>query len=243
MNAMDCCALEHPYQSGRHDDGAPLRPGGDHLTRLICEHAAFGQGQRVLDLGCGVGVGTRLLQAHGCVAFGLDRAVPRLAMARRNVPGLPAVAADGRCLPFADGCFDGIVAECVFSLIGYQAANFAECARVLRAGGRLALTDLYARAGEATNRYAGGGAGGCLSGMTTRDAIFAALADAGLSIETWQDHTPRLASFVAQLIFNDQGGEALWAGDGPAAAAALRARRPGYFLLIARKSERNPAHE
>jgi ubiquinone/menaquinone biosynthesis C-methylase UbiE len=243
MNAMDCCALEHPYQSGRHDDGAPLRPGGDQLTRRACECAEFGQGQRVLDLGCGVGVGTRQLQARGCVAFGLDRAPHRLAMARRNVPGLLAVAADGRRLPFADGCFDGIVAECVFSLIGYRAAHFAECARVLRAGGRLALTDLYARAGIIPDRCADGTAGGCLSGMTTRDAIFAALADAGLSIETWQDHTPLLKSFVAQLIFNDQGGEALWAGDVPAAAAALRARRPGYFLLLARKPERSSAHE
>ena len=240
---MDCCALEHPYQSGRHDDGAPLRPGGDELTRLICEHAAFGAGQRVLDLGCGVGVGTRQLQASGCLVFGLDRAPHRLAMACRTLPGLPAVAADGRGLPFADRCFDGIVAECAFSLIGYQAANFAECARVLRPGGRLALTDLYARAGEATDHRTDGGASGCLAGMTTRETIFAALADAGLSIDTWQDHTPRLASFVAQLILSDQGGEALWLGDGPAAGAALRARRPGYFLLVARKPERRSAHE
>ena len=240
---MECCALEHPYQSGRHDDGAPLRPGGDELTRLACEYAALGPGQRVLDLGCGVGVGTRLLRACGCLAFGLDRAPHRLATARRKVPGLPAVAGDGRRLPFADASFDGVVAECVFSLIGYQATHFAECARVLRPGGRLAITDLYARAGEATDGHAGGGAGGCLSGMTTRDAIFAALADAGLSIETWQDHTPRLASFVAQLILSERGGEALWADDGPAGAAALRTRRPGYFLLVARKPGRTSAHE
>ena len=236
---MACDALEHPYQSGRHDDGAPLRPGGDELTRLAFECAAFAAGQRVLDLGCGVGVATRLLHARGCLAFGVDRAAARLVQARRSEPGLLLAASDGRQLPFADACLDGIVAECVFSLIGYQAENFAECLRVLRPGGRLALTDLYARAdvGSATSLA------GCLAGMTTRAAILAALAGAGLHVDTWQDHTPRLNAFVAQLLFSGQGAEALWAGDGQADASALRARRPGYFLLIASKPQRKSAHE
>ena len=238
---MDCCALEHPYQSGRHDDGAPLRPGGAELTRLAFECAGFTAGQRALDVGCGVGVGTHLLHARGCLAFGVDLAQRRLVEARRGQPGLLTVAADGRRLPFADACFDGIVAECVFSLIGYQAANFAECARVLRRGGRLALTDLYARANAGAEAPGDAAPAGCLAGMTTRDAVFAALAAAGLSIETWQDHTPRLKSFVAQLIFGGQGGEALWTGNG-AAAASLRARRPGYFLLVASKPDRRAAY-
>ena len=243
MNATDCCALEHPYQSGRHDDGAPLRPGGDELSRLAFDCAGFSAGQRVLDLGCGVGVGTRLLHARGCLAVGLDRASARLAQARRSEPGLVLVAGDGRRLPFADDSFDGIVAECVCSLIGYSAGFFAECARVLRPGGRLALTDLYARADAGTETPGDAALAGCLAGMTTRDAIIAALAGAGLRIETWQDHTPRLASFVAQLIFSGQGGEALYSGEGPAGAAALRARRPGYFLLVASKPERTSAYE
>ena len=243
MNATTHCALEHPYQSGRHDDGAPLRPGGDELTRLAFERAAFAAGQRVLDVGCGVGVGTRLLHARGCVAFGVDLAPRRLVEARRGQPGLLAVAADGRRLPFADACFDGIVAECVYSLIGYAAGHFAECARVLRPGGRLALTDLYARADAGTEAPGDAALAGCLAGMTTCDAIFSALTAAGLNIETWQDHTPRLKSFVAQLIFSGQGGETLCCGDDPAGAATLRAHRPGYFLLVASKPERTSAHE
>ena len=238
MNATDCCALEHPYQSGRHDDGAPLRPGGDELTRLAFDCAGFAAGQGVLDLGCGVGIATRLLHARGCVAFGVDRAPQRLALARRTEPGLLLVAGDGRRLPFAEECFDGIVAECVFSLIGYAASHFAECARVLRPGGRLALTDLYARADAATEAPGDTALAGCLAGMTTRAAIVGALTDAGLHVDAWQDHTPRLKSFVAQLIFSGPSGEALWTGDGPAGAAALRALRPGYFLLVASKPQK-----
>lgn len=236
---MDCCALEHPYQSGRHDDGAPLRPGGDELSLRAFDCAAFAAGQRVLDLGCGVGVVTRLLHARGCLAFALDRAHGRLVQARRSETGLLPVAADGRRLPFANDSLDGIISECAFSLIGYSAEHFAECRRVLRPGGRLALTDLYARADTATDAPLAG----CLGGMTTRDAIFAALTDAGLCVETWQDHTPRLKAFVAQLIFSGRSAELLCSGDGLAGTAALRARRPGYFLLVAAKPERSEAHE
>ena len=248
---MEHCALEHPYQSGRHDDGAPLRPGGDELSLRAFDGAAFAAGQRVLDLGCGVGVATRLLHARGCLAFALDRAHGRLVQARRYEPGLLPVAADGRQLPFANDSLDGIISECAFSLIGYSADLLSECRRVLRPGGRLALTDLYARAGAAPdvapnvahNAATNAPPAGCLGGMTTRDAIFAALSAAGLRVETWQDHTPRLKSFVAQLMFSGQCAKLPFCGDDPAGAAALRARRPGYFLLIAAKPERSENHE
>ena len=240
---MPSCVLEHPYQSGCHDAGAPLRPGGEELTRRALNCAGFRVGERVLDLGCGVGVATRLLHARGCLAFALDRAHGRLVQARRYEPGLLPVAADGRQLPFANDSLDGIISECAFSLIGYSADLLSECRRVLRPGGRLALTDLYARADAAPDVATNAPLAGCLGGMTTRDAIFAALSAAGLGVETWQDHTPRLKSFVAQLMFSGQGAELPFFGDDPAGAAALRARRPGYFLLIAAKPERSENHE
>jgi SAM-dependent methyltransferase len=232
---MQHCALEHPYQSGRHDDGAPLRPGGAELTQRALHCAGFCAGERVLDLGCGVGVATRMLHERGCRAHGLDLAAPRLAMARRTAPELAMVAGDARCLPFADGAFDGMLAECALSLIGYTADNLAECRRVLRPGARFAVTDLFARAeGPAPSPSSG-----CLGGMVSREAILAAFAGAGFTVELWEDHSDRLKAFMAQLIFSGAGAEALWACDGENGAAALRARRPGYFLLVANRQERS----
>ena len=232
---MNTCALEHPYQAGRHDSGSPLRPGGAELTLRALQCAGFGPGQRVLDLGCGVGIGTRLLRRQGCQALGVDLAVHRLALARREDPALALVAADARLLPLADGCLDGILAECSLSLIGYTAATLAECRRVLRPGGRLAITDLYSRAQP--EALAAGPVAGCLGGMVTRDAMLGALAAAGLRLQRWEDHSERLKAFVAQLIFSGAGAQALWACDGPDGAAALRARRPGYCLLVATRPE------
>jgi arsenite methyltransferase len=232
---VNTCALEHPYQAGRHDSGTPLRPGGTELTLRALQCAGFAPGQRVLDLGCGVGIATRLLRRHGCQAFGVDLAVHRLALARREDPALALVAADGRRLPFADQSLDGILAECSLSLIGYSAATLAECRRVLRPGGRLAITDLYSRAQPGAEAV--GAVAGCLGGMVTRNAMLAALAAAGLRLQRWEDHTERLKAFVAQLIFSGAGAQALWACDGPKGAAALRARRPGYCLLVATRPE------
>lgn len=232
---MSSCVLEHPYQSGCHDAGAPLRPGGEELTRRALHSAGFRVGERVLDLGCGVGVATRMLHECGCRAHGLDLAAPRLAMARRTKPELTMVAGDARCLPFADGSFDGMLAECSLSLIGYTAAHLAECRRVLRPGARFAVTDLFARADSPGPSPSAG----CLGGMVSRERVLAAFADAGFVVECWEDHSDRLKSFVAQLIFSGAGAEALWACDGADGAAALRARRPGYFLLIARRQERS----
>jgi arsenite methyltransferase len=232
---VNTCTLEHPYQAGRHDSGSPLRPGGAELTLRAMQCAGFGPGQRVLDLGCGVGIGTRLLRRQGCQALGVDLAVPRLALARREDPALALVAADARLLPLADGCLDGILAECSLSLIGYTAATLAECRRVLRPGGRLAITDLYSRAQP--DALPACPATGCLGGMVTRDTMLAALAAAGLRLQRWEDHSERLKAFVAQLIFSGAGAQALWACDGPDGAAALRARRPGYCLLVATRPE------
>lgn len=230
---MSQCVLEHPYQAGRHDSGEPLRPGGSELTLRALRCAGFAPGERVLDLGCGIGVATKLLRRHGCEALGLDLVARRMALARAKEPALSMVAGDARRLPFADGCLDGILTECTLSLVGYTADTLAECRRVLRPGGRLAVTDLYARAEDGARPPLPG----CLGGMSSRAGILAALAAAGLKVQRWEDHSDRLKTFVAQLIFAGIGAESLWTGDGPAYAAALRASRPGYFLLVAERND------
>ena len=226
------CVLEHPYQAGRHDNGAPLRPGGTDLTLLALSRAGFAPGERVVDLGCGVGVATRLLKRYGCVAIGLDLVAKRLSLARNDDPALAMVAGDARHMPIGDASLDGVLAECSISLMGYTTATLAECRRVLRPGGRLVITDLYSRVEDVERQPLPG----CLGGMASRTSILAVLADAGFVVQCWEDHSERLKSFVAQLIFAGVGAEVLWAGDGPTYAAALRASRPGYFLLVARRS-------
>ena len=231
---MDC-TLEHPYQSGQFsvgDGGEPLRPGGSELTVRALHCAGFGKGDLVLDLGCGEGAGTRQLRRHGCTPIGLDLAPARLLRAARTEPGQAMVAAAARRLPIAEASLDGILAECSLSLAGYTPEVLAECRRVLRPGGRLAITDVFARLEDCDRTPLPG----CLAGLAPRNEILAALAASGFTVQRWEDHSDVLKSFLAQLIFSGRGSEALWTGDGSAYMAALRACRPGYFLLVAAKA-------
>ena len=86
----------------------------------------------VLDLGTGTG---RLLRKVGGRGVGIDPSIEML----RRAGGLPVACADAHALPFRDDSFDAVVAaQGVFRYLDTDRA-MAECARVLRAGGRLGL--------------------------------------------------------------------------------------------------------
>ncbi|HUR50398.1 MAG TPA: class I SAM-dependent methyltransferase [Acidimicrobiales bacterium] len=109
-------------------------------------------GERVLDVGCGGGrhaAEARRLGAH-VVALDLSDVDVKDAAgtldavavdwdAARAVSGAATVG-DALSLPFADGAFDRVVAAEVFEHLPTDRAAFAECARVLRPGGALAVT-------------------------------------------------------------------------------------------------------
>jgi demethylmenaquinone methyltransferase/2-methoxy-6-polyprenyl-1,4-benzoquinol methylase len=96
-------------------------------------------GAVVLDLACGTGDLCRVLSGAGLRPVGVDRSAGMLAAARTDAP---LVRGDGMRLPVPDGAADGIT--CGFALRNVVSLGdfFAECARALRPGGRLALLDV-----------------------------------------------------------------------------------------------------
>jgi demethylmenaquinone methyltransferase / 2-methoxy-6-polyprenyl-1,4-benzoquinol methylase len=96
-------------------------------------------GARVLDLACGTGDLCRTLESAGYVAIGTDFSAGMLAAARTTAP---LVRADAVHLPFGDASLDGLT--CGFALRNFVdlAPVLAECARVLRPRGRIALVDV-----------------------------------------------------------------------------------------------------
>jgi ubiquinone/menaquinone biosynthesis C-methylase UbiE len=91
--------------------------------------------ERVLEIGCGTG---RLLATLGgrlCVGIDVSEGMLRVAAGKE----LSVMCADAHRLPFAGGSFEAITAgNGVFRYLDYDRA-FAECARVLRRGGCLAV--------------------------------------------------------------------------------------------------------
>ncbi len=102
---------------------------------------ALPPGALVLDLACGTGDLSRLARRGGYRVVGADLSAGMLAA---NGAATPLVEADGSRLPFAGGAFDGLV--CGYALRNFTdlPASLAECARVLRAGGRLSVLEVDA---------------------------------------------------------------------------------------------------
>ncbi len=115
---------------------------------LLFKHLPLRRNLRVLDLACGTGFPLFEL-AHmlggSCELVGVDvwkEALERaqLKMKVYGLPNVQLVEADGAALPFADASFDLIVSNLGVNNFANPQAALAECFRVLKAGGTLALT-------------------------------------------------------------------------------------------------------
>ena len=130
-----------------------IAPGYDVTNRVISLGLDVGWRRRtvlslglppesvVLDLACGTGDLCLELARHGLSAVGVDRSAGMLAAAQTTAP---LVRGDGLTLPVRTGGVDGLV--CGFALRNFAALApvLAECARVLRPGGRIALLEVDA---------------------------------------------------------------------------------------------------
>ncbi len=96
-------------------------------------------GSLVLDLATGTGDLCRELDAAGHRPLGVDLSWGMLAHARTAAP---LVLGDGLCLPLPDRVLDGAVSGFALRNVASLPALFAELARVVRPGGRLALLEV-----------------------------------------------------------------------------------------------------
>jgi arsenite methyltransferase len=184
------------------------------------------EGQTVLDLGSGAGadvlISARRVGPTG-KAIGLDMTDEMLELARCNATAAGAANVEflkGHIedIPLPDGSVDVVISNCVINLSGDKAKVLREAARVLRPGGRFAVSDVIADADmdEATRadmvKWTG-----CVAGALTRDEFEGALRDAGLvDIEIKETHRVHAQAAYA-IIRADKPADAV-----PAAQAQSR---------------------
>ena len=204
--------------------------------------AELAPGEDVLDLGSGGGLDV-LLSARRVAptgtAYGLDMTPEMLALAERN--RAEAAVANARFLlgsiedvPLPDEAVDVVISNCVINLSPDKDAVLRESFRVLRPGGRFAVSDIVLlREIPAALRGVVALWTGCISGALLDADYVAKLAAAGFedpAVEVTRVYRrPELAEMSTSLEELPEGRtlhDALDELDGAFASAFVRARKP-----------------
>jgi SAM-dependent methyltransferase len=139
--------LDYPEELGRVPETAAASFAGVANPFSL---GRLGEGERVLDLGCGAGTDTlvaaQMVGRAGHVT-GLDMTPEMLSRARSaaeelSLENVTVVEADAERLPFADASFDVVISNGVIDLIPDKDAVFSELFRVLVPGGRIQFADV-----------------------------------------------------------------------------------------------------
>jgi arsenite methyltransferase len=143
-----CSALyEHP--AVRWLLGDELHPGGEATTRRALELIDIRAGERLLDVASGTGASAILAaREFGCQVTGVDYGADAVggAQQRADAAGLRDrvgfIVGDAEALPYPDDEFDAVLCECSLCTFPDKRQAIAEMRRVLRPGGRVALSDV-----------------------------------------------------------------------------------------------------
>lgn len=220
----------------REVDETSVRVAQDAMTQRLLEVARVQPSEQVVDVGCGIG-GTLLDLAErlpDLTLVGVNRCQRQLAVARRLAlaaghapPACTFVFGDAGALPLSDASVDRVLAlECAFHFDSRR-AFLGEAARVLRAGGRLAMTDFVPTPGATVSpaRHAALLAGHSpWPDLLFAEGDYASLgAAAGLELDTWVDATENVMPTLSQLVTRVRDSDAALAQLAPVdrATAAL----------------------
>ncbi len=222
------------------DDLAPVdefHGGQRQATMRLAGLLTLAGGERVLDVGSGIGGPSRFLASrYGCHVTGIDLTAEfcRVAEMLTRLTGLTGKVSyrqgNALDLPFDDMSFDVVWSQNASMNIADRDRLYAEMYRVLKAGGRLALQEVVAGHGGAPHYPVPWAREPGISFLLSAEATRAKLEAAGFRVVTWQDTTrPSLQSSLARAQ----------AAEGPPPALGIHLLIGRDWETIARNSARN----
>ena len=220
--------------------GTDVDAAGEANLGLGCGNpkalASLEDGETVLDLGSGAGfdcfLAAREVGGEGRV-LGVDMTPEMVERARENASGSGFGNVEFRLgeiehLPVADGSVDVVISNCVVNLSPDKPRVFREAYRVLRPGGRLAISDVVLTAEvPAELREDPESVASCVAGASTVEALEAMLDDAGFErvgiepkddsdrfIREWDDERD-LSEFIVSASITGRMPDESSTSDGP----------------------------
>jgi SAM-dependent methyltransferase len=218
-----CCgpsAFDARGPAGQAVFGAALYAQGEEAALSDAVSASLGcgvptavadlhPGEVVLDLGSGAGADVLIAAQRvtpGGKAIGLDMTPEMLELARRNaiaagVDNVEFVEGYLEEIPLPEGSVDVVISNCVINLAADKHAMLREAARVLRPGGRFAVSDVIADPGmDGETRADMAEWTGCIAGALTEADYRESLSGAGFEeieiIETHRVHSHAVAAII-----------------------------------------------
>jgi SAM-dependent methyltransferase len=196
------------------DDLAPVdefhtrgRPATVELAKLL----GLTGTEQVLDVGCGIGGPARFLaNTYGCQVTGIDltpefvEVAEKLSRLTRLGDKVGYLSANALAIPFVDATFDVVWSQNVAMNIADRQRLYAEIHRVLRPGGKYALSDVTGGPGGDPYYPMPWARAANVSYLLSAEATRAALEHAGFRVIAWEDTTARaLAAAIerANVVF------------------------------------------
>jgi ubiquinone/menaquinone biosynthesis C-methylase UbiE len=144
LSAEDADRLR-AFERQRHDKLAPtyqdfFSPVTALAISPLLNAAQVWPGATLLDVATGPGSLALEATRLGMICTGVDLSPGMIQLAEKSNPGIEFRVADVEHLPFADTSFDAVVCNFGLGHFPYPEASVAECFRVLKPGGRIALS-------------------------------------------------------------------------------------------------------
>ena len=144
-----CCANVYGSDAARYLLGESFHPGGVELTVELAGMLNLNANSILLDVASGKGTSAfAVAERFGCRVIGIDLSETNVAEANAEAvkrglsDRIQFMLEDAEELPFEQSDFDAILCECAFCTFPDKAKAASEFSRVLRAGGRVGISDL-----------------------------------------------------------------------------------------------------
>jgi SAM-dependent methyltransferase len=180
--------------------------GGLEASDALARLCSLSSGMHVLDVGSGLGGPSRFLAAtYGCRVTGIDvtESYCRIASLLAERMGLAHLVdyrhADALHLPFADQTFDAVWTQHASMNIAEKAEFYAEIARVVKVGGRLAVHDVVQSTGGPILFPVPWARSAALSHLLTPEETRDAVVRSGFSVVVWNDVSEAAADWLSKL--------------------------------------------